>query len=363
MGPAARVVPVAAVLVGVVLGLLAAGLLLWALPARHAVSQTYQVVVAPGVTLAPLDAGVFDDASVLLGGVPRPDELAGSASVTPAGDVLVVRAEGASSDEATVVAGAVGTAAGRRLASADRAGRPVNRPTVTLVGEAVRDEGSRPPPAPVLVGGAVVGLAAGLLVAVVRSRRRGRSPDLPVLGRLPRAARDPAVCGADESAAAAVRAVLAAVRSAVGPTRVVAVVAVEPQSGPVSAAAELATALADAGEQVLLVESGPGSSSSRVRRVADPTPGIREVLSGSAEVARAVRRWERGGIDVLPTGRPGPPLAGADVARVLDALRERYDRIVLDAPGEPGSPAAAELARAADASVWVVRRRVHGPMG
>ena len=356
MGPAVRVV-----LGGVALGLLVAGVLLWVLPPRHVVSLSERIVVAPRVVLPSLDPGVLDDASLLLGGVPRPGELAASTTVTTAGDLLVVRAEGGSAEEASVFAGAVATAAGRRLAARAATGGPVNRPAVALVGEDLRDEGARPAPGPVLAGGGAVGLLAGLLVAL-RARRRSR-PDLPELGRLPRAARDPAVGGADEKAATAVRGVAAAVRSAVGPTRVVAVVAVEPQSGPVSAAAELATALGEAGERVLFVEAGPGSSSSRVRRVADPTPGIREVLAGSAETTRAIRRWERGKIDVLPTGRPGPPLAGGDVARVLDPLREHYDRIVVDAPGEPGSRAAAELARAADASVRVVRRRVYGPTG
>ena len=356
MGPAVRVV-----LGGLALGLLLAGLLLWALPPRHLVSLSQQVVAAPGVVVQPLDPGVFDDASGLLGGVPRPTELAEATTVTMAGDRLVVRAEGPSVDEAGVSARAVATAAGRRLVPVPRTGRPVNRPAVTLVGEDLRDEGSWPAPGPVLAAGGAVGLLAGLLVAV-RARRRSR-PDLPELGRLPRSARDPAVGGPDEQAATTVRRVAAAVRSAVGPTRVVAVVAVEPQAGPVSAAAELATALAEDGGRVLLVEAGPGTASSRVRRVADPTPGIREVLAGSAETVRAIRRWERGGIDVLPTGRPGPPLAGGDVARVLDPLREHYDRIIVDAPGEPGSRAAAELARAADASVRVVRRRVYGPIG
>ncbi len=41
---------------------------------------------------------------------------------------------------------------------------------------------------------------------------------------------------------------------------------------------------------------------------------------------------------------------------MLAPLRGRYDRIVVDAPGEPGARAAVELGRSADATVVVVRR-------
>ena len=156
------------------------------------------------------------------------------------------------------------------------------------------------------------------------------------------------------------RALAAAVRTEAAAARVVVVLAVEPQATTVSVATDLAVALAADGERVLLVESGPGSAASPVARVADPTPGVREVIAGAADLERTVQRWSRGGVDVLPAGtaaqRGAAPLDGADVASVLARLRERYDRVVVDAPGEPGARAAVELGRSKDVVVLVVRR-------
>ncbi|MDL5159156.1 hypothetical protein [Actinomycetospora termitidis] len=247
--------------------------------------------------------------------------------MTLTGGVLAVRAEAATPEEAAIVARALGTAAARGLVPAGAAGaagtaaRPANRPAV-VIGEAEpRDTGPSPHPLTVLALGGV------LPAAVVAAARRRR---LPGLGRLPRSSRDPVVvtAGASRRRVTAVRAVTAAVAEAAGPARVLAVVEGRSRAAPVSPAVEIAVTLACDGARVLLVESGTGA-----RRVADPTPGVREVLAGVAETDRAIRRWTRGTIDVLPTGRSGPPLADADVAAVLAPLRARYDRIVLDAPG------------------------------
>ncbi|MEJ2866245.1 hypothetical protein WCD74_00620 [Actinomycetospora sp. OC33-EN08] len=294
------------VLAVVALGVAVAGVLLVVDPPRHLAALDLPVSrSAP----APDGPGVLADASTLLGGVPTAGELASSASVTVSGGVLAVRAGAATAEEAAVVAEAVGTVAARRLAPADR-------PAV-VIGEA-RVTSPSPNPAAVLAGGLLPGL-----VVLGAHRRRPTG-----LGRLPRSSRDPVVIDARASRrrVEAASAVAATVAEAAGPARVLAVV--DDRARAVSAAVEIAVALARAGERVLLVESGAAT-----RRVADPSPGVREVIAGVAETDRAIRPWARGRIDVLPTGRSGPPLPEADVAAVLAPLREGYDRIVLDAPG------------------------------
>jgi Mrp family chromosome partitioning ATPase len=356
----------------VLLGLAAAAVVLAVVPPRPEVRQVHHA--AAGVDPARLAAapGLDADTSALLGGRPDPAGVADAVDLTPGAGTLEVRSRAETPDDAAVVAEAVGTVLARRAATGpDAAG-------AALVADPVEDLGTRPPPAAVLAGGAVVGLAAGLLAGGLRARgvasteSLARHADRPVLARVPARGlpRDPAVLarvpeharGRDpvRRRATAVRDLAGQVRDAARAARVVVVLALEPQATAVSVAADLAVALAADGERVLLVEGGPGSASSPVQRIADPTPGVREVLAGSAELGRTVQRWARGGLDVLPAGTPGhrgaPPLAGDDVAAVLARLREGYDRIVVDAPGEPGAPAAVELARAGDVTVLVVPR-------
>ena len=291
-----------------------------------------------------------------------------------------MRGRAETSAEAAVVVEAVGTVLDRRAAEGGSPdGGTVRAARAVLTADPPRDVGLRPSPLAVLGGGGALGLVAGLVATGLRGRgvsspeALARHAGRPVLGLVPAgrgAPRDPAVLTPVPDHAGrrhpvrrrdrAVRDLADAVRTEAAAARVVVVLAVEPQATTVSVATDLAVALAADGERVLLMESGPGSSASPVARVADPTPGVREVIAGAADLERAVQRWSRGGIDVLPAGtaaqRGAAPLDGAAVARVLGPLRERYDRIVVDAPGEPGARAAVELGRAGDAVVLVVRR-------
>jgi Mrp family chromosome partitioning ATPase len=377
-----------AVAVGILLGLAAAAVVLAVVPPTQGAVQVHHVVGADGADASVLAAfpavattapDLDEDAATLLGGRPDAEQVAVSAQVTPGEGTIEVRTRAATSAEAATVAQALGTVLARRAADAGGPGHVVNRPVVALAADPLQLTGARPPPAAVLGAGAAAGLVVGLVVGSVLGRGvsspevLARSAGLPVLGRVPvagRAGRDPAVLARPPARARrrhpvrrrdrAVRELAEAVRDAAR-MRVVVVLALEPQAGPVSVATDLAVALAQDGERVLLVESGPGSAGSPVQRVADPSPGLREVIAGSADLARTVQRWARGGLDVLPAGtaahRDAAPLRGDAVAAVLAPLRDRYDRIVLDAPGEPGTRAAVELGRAGDAAVLVVRRR------
>ncbi|MCD2187739.1 hypothetical protein [Actinomycetospora soli] len=313
------------VLATAVLGLATAALVLTVHPPASGVALDAAVTVAPGAP-PPSEPGpaVRADASALLGGVPSPADLAATTSVELVGVTLTVRARAATTEEAAVVARALATAASRRLAQTGADTRPANRPAVVVAVAEPRPTGPQPHPGLVLAAGALLGLLPGLVAL--------RRPDAGS-ARLPRSRRDPVVLTRGTGRRHARR--VAATRRVAGSLRAGHVIAVVESAGrsPVSAAVEIATALAADGARVLLVEAGPRSSSSRVRRIADPSPGVREVIAGTAGTDRAIRPWARGGLDVLPTGRSGPPLADADVAAVLDPLRGRYDHVVLDAPG------------------------------
>lgn len=363
---------------GLLLGLAAAAVVLAVVPPMAEVRQVHHAVAGVDPARLAASPGLDADASALLGGRPDPDGLADSVDVVPGVGTVEVRSRATTSGDATVVAAAVGTVLARRAAPAGTGTVLDGTGRAALTDDPPVDLGSRPPPGVVLAPGAVAGLAVGLVVTGVSSRSvssveaLGRQADRPVLGLVPARgpARDPAVLARAPDRARrrhpvrrrdrAVRELAAAVRAVAGPARVVVVLAIEPQATPVSVATDLAVALAQDGERVLLVESGPGSPSSPVARVADPTPGVREVLAGAADLERTVQRWSRGGLDVLPAGtaahRGAARLAGPDVAAVLARVRDRYDRVVVDAPGEPGARAAVELARAGEVTVLVVRR-------
>lgn len=372
--------PLRVVAAGLLLGLAAASAVLAVVPPAAEVAQVHHVPAPrPGALAALAVAPDLDaDASALLGGRPDAAGVADAVQVTPGDGTLEVRARAATPADAAVVAEAVGTVLDRRAAETGAADAGSILPPTALVTDPPRDLGLRPPPAAVLGGGALLGLVGGLTAGLRRRRissveALARHAGRPVLGLVPSprgASRDPAVLTRAPDRARrrhpvrrrdrAVRDLAEAVRTGAAAARVVVVVAVEPQAAAVSVATDIAVALAADGELVLLVESGPGSSASPVARVADPTPGVREVIAGSADLGRTVQRWSRGGVDLLPAGtaaqRGAAPLDGADVATVLGRLRERYDRIVVDAPGEPGARAAVELGRSGDAVVLVVRR-------
>ena len=106
--------------------------------------------------------------------------------------------------------------------------------------------------------------------------------------------------------------------------------------GKTSTALDLARALAETGERVLLVESDlrrPGLAASLAL---EGGPGLSEVLAGRAELAAALQPGGVEGLQVLPAGgvppNPAELLGSRRMADLVAALRTRYDRVLLDAP-------------------------------
>jgi capsular exopolysaccharide synthesis family protein len=66
------------------------------------------------------------------------------------------------------------------------------------------------------------------------------------------------------------------------------------------------------------------------------TPGLSDVLMGGAAIESALVEIPEHHLTVLPSGvvpvRPAELLGSANMRRVLDTLRARYDRIILDMP-------------------------------
>jgi capsular exopolysaccharide synthesis family protein len=116
--------------------------------------------------------------------------------------------------------------------------------------------------------------------------------------------------------------------------KVIAVTSPQPGDGKTSLAVNLAISIAKAGRRVLLIDGDLRKPDiHRIFNVSD-SPGFAEVISGSHEPGAVIRKSDIDGLDVLPAGtpmtRPSELLSRPDVSRVLAALSEIYDHIVLD---------------------------------
>lgn len=137
-----------------------------------------------------------------------------------------------------------------------------------------------------------------------------------------------------------------------------------PSEGKSSVAAMLALSFGSS-EKILLLDADLRAPS--VRRTFDvpkTAPGLLELLTGEAKVEECIHRDAAYGIDLL-TIRQVPPnpaeiIGSASFAKLLQALTTRYDRIILDAPPTLVASDVAMLSRSVDAVLFVaLSERTH----
>jgi polysaccharide biosynthesis transport protein len=248
-----------------------------------------------------------------------------------------------------------------------------------------------------LAGGLAFGLALGLGVAIAREQldRSLRNPEdverelgLPFLGLLPqvgfgaaekagyrsrrrRKARQPEealpapelfvhhrpASGTAEAARAIRTNIL--FTSPDRPYNTLLVTSAGPSEGKTTVACSIAITMAQAGQRVVLVDCDLRRP--RVHRVFGRTNDLgltTALLDGSAEAGMATET-EVPNLSVIPTG-PIPPnpaelLQSAAFAALLERLRGRYDRVVLDSPPLVPVTDAAILSTLVDGTILVVR--------
>ena len=90
--------------------------------------------------------------------------------------------------------------------------------------------------------------------------------------------------------------------------------------------------------------------------------GLAEVLEGTASVEDALLRVEGSQLDVLPVRsipqNPSELLASENMRKLLEALANRYDRVILDLPPTLGLPDAKTVSEVCDGVIFVVRADV-----
>jgi len=88
-------------------------------------------------------------------------------------------------------------------------------------------------------------------------------------------------------------------------------------------------------------------------------PGLSNLISGTTTLEDVIIHDEESGVDILPAGSiPANPLellSSNKFAALLDALRDKYDRIVIDSPPTLAVSDVLVLAKQADSIIYVVR--------
>ena len=386
------------ILLSVLLGLAAAGLLTWSAE-RTYVSSTQLFVGAVGatdtadayegnlfsqervasyaqiLTSPDLAQQVVDELALPL----TAEELAAQVSAAPVPETVVVDVQ--VTDTSPERAQAIATSLGRQFAAEVTAlETPAGATSSTVAVSTIRNPDFNPEPvSPDALGnlgrGAAIGLVLGLGLALMRARtdRSVRADEdvegaagAHVVGRVleqHRWARNrlPADVTGQSPASEAYRALRVNLRHLDGGHRPQAVVVAGPVPGvgASTVAVNLSASLAASGQRVLLIDGDLRRP--RVARLLglDEGPGLTDVLTGSAELLDVVQPWRGGRLTVLGAGPlPSDPealLGSARMRSLLDVLRDQYDQVIVDAPPLLSVVDAAVLSSVADSCLLVAR--------
>jgi len=256
---------------------------------------------------------------------------------------------------------------------------------VTFVTAAEASSSPVSPNIPVMLAlGALIGLAAGLSVTVLRAAldtriRASRDllaiTDVPVIGSIPfdaRAGERPIVLRSDprherSEAFRTLRTNLQFLDIEEAAHSFV-ITSAMPNEGKSTTAVNLAIALADAGQRVVLVDADLRSPSVARYLGIEGGAGLTDVLIGRADVADVVQPWSDRSLYVLPAGRippnPSELLGSRQMADLLGVLAAEADVVLLDAPPLLPVTDAALIAKIASGGAIVVvsTREARRPM-
>jgi capsular exopolysaccharide synthesis family protein len=142
------------------------------------------------------------------------------------------------------------------------------------------------------------------------------------------------------------------------PPQVVMVTSAIPKEGKTVISSNLALSFAQTGAKTLLIDADLRRG--RLHRVFGmrKAPGLSGVLAGHGTIDEAIRKTGREGLYLISTGEhvnSGTELLSGPIFKeVMNELRSRFDRIVLDTPPVLGLSETSLLQRSADGVVFVV---------
>jgi capsular exopolysaccharide synthesis family protein len=140
--------------------------------------------------------------------------------------------------------------------------------------------------------------------------------------------------------------------------RIVLVTSTQPTEGKTLMAANLAIALAQAGQRVLLIDADMRKPRQHELLNVTQTPGLSNLLVGDAKANDAMRRTTSKHLWVMPSG-PNPPnpaelLGSARFRSLLGTLGDHFDWVVLDSPPVMAVTDAAVIGHLTTGVVYVV---------
>lgn len=290
--------------------------------------------------------------------------------------IISITAMDASPIQAAAIAEAVGTslvAAIDRIESPAKGGSsPVK---LSILTPAVAPTVPSAPNTPLNLGlGLLIGLIAGIGTAVAKAtldtKVRGeadlrRATDAPLLGGIAfdaDAARKPLLTQTKTHSprAEAFRQIRTNLQFAhVGhASKALLVTSSLPGEGKSTTAANLAIAMAQAGQSVVLVDADLRRPSVNEYLGLDRNAGLTTVLIGAADVNEVLQPWGSGGLYVLTSGQippnPSELLGSVAMRELITGLEQVFDAVIIDAPPLLPVTDAAVLAQQVGGVVLVV---------
>ncbi|MFE4467799.1 polysaccharide biosynthesis tyrosine autokinase [Leifsonia sp. NPDC056824] len=308
-----------------------------------------------------------------------PAQLAGAMSVsTPQNTVILqIAVSDTSPEQAATIANAVAASLGstvEQIAPKTATGKPTVSVRV-IAKAAVPDAASSPNVRLNVLAGLILGLIVGVLIVVLREAfdTRVHNADTavevakaPLVGTIPRERgrlQVPVLVSAPLSVGAEAYRKLRSNMEFVtlgSPNRAIVVTSSVPGEGKSMISANLALALAETGQRVLLIDADLRRPMIATYSSLAGGAGLTSVLAGRAEFGEVVQRWGAGGLDVLAAG-PIPPnpselLSSRRMSDLLARLRGEYDVVVIDTAPLGSVADASILARQVDGALVVVDR-------
>ena len=143
------------------------------------------------------------------------------------------------------------------------------------------------------------------------------------------------------------------------PRKIIIITSSLPSEGKTTTIANLAIAMAMAGQKVLAIEADLRRPKLADVLGVERSIGLTSVLAGQVSLDSAIQHWSGGLFDVLASG-PLPPnpselLASRHMQTMLEDLRSQYDAILIDTPPLLPVTDAAAVAPATDGALLVCR--------
>jgi polysaccharide biosynthesis transport protein len=340
--------------------------------------------------LQALDQQIADESQRIIAGLSGTAETASARAESLRSELSRIRGEQASNTRASAVAEGLERDAQAKRASYEQLAAIAQRvnqqerlsePVGQIAQRAAEPDGPVSPNRPVfgavgLVFGIILGIVAVLAAEALFPHFASRDDventlGLRMLASIPRLSKGPSNL-ADEVIgkplgrhAELVRRIRGALpeKGRAGRGQVVLISSSLPGEGKTSLATALGRIIAEGGERVILLDCDlRRGQSTQMLGITGVSAGLPQLLAGDAALDAAMRADPRSSLMVLPataTNLPGSNLfAGAALRDLVDDLRTRFDRIIIDTPPVLSLEDTKTLARVAVAIIFAVRAYV-----